>query len=65
MITMTANIAPYFAFGNATPLILLGLNSSLLFSSDIIDFDLNDWSNLQFETGKITKFITPRDLVVF
>ena len=40
MITMTANIAPYFAFGNATPLILLGLNSSLLFSSDIIDFDL-------------------------
>ncbi len=34
-------------------------------STCIIDFDLNDWSNLQFETGKIETFITPRDLVVF
>ena len=29
---MKAKITPYFAFGNATPLILLGLNSRLLFS---------------------------------
>jgi len=32
-----ANITPYFALGKATPLILLGLNSSLLFSSDIFE----------------------------
>jgi len=35
MIIITASITPYFAFGKATPLILLGLNSLLLFSSDI------------------------------
>tara|TARA_B100001109_G_scaffold44518_1_gene35641 strand:- start:14 stop:505 length:492 start_codon:yes stop_codon:yes gene_type:complete len=34
-------------------------------STCIIDFDLSDWSNLQFETGEIKKFITPRDLGVF
>ena len=34
-------------------------------STCIIDFDLNDWSNLQFKTGEIKKFITPRDLGVF
>jgi phosphohistidine phosphatase len=34
-------------------------------STCIIDFDVNDWSSLQFETGKIKKFITPRDLGVF
>ena len=32
---ITAAIAPYLAFGNATPLILDGLSSSLL-SSDIL-----------------------------
>ena len=31
-----ASMTPYFAFGKATPRILLGLNSSLLFSSDIL-----------------------------
>jgi hypothetical protein len=35
-IIVIAKITPYFAFGKATPLILLGLNSSLLFFSDII-----------------------------
>jgi hypothetical protein len=35
IIMITANITPYFALGKATPRILLGLNSSLLFSSDI------------------------------
>jgi phosphohistidine phosphatase len=34
-------------------------------STCIIDFDVNDWSSLQFETGKIKKFTTPRDLGVF
>ena len=36
MIIITANTTPYFALGKATPRILLGLNSSLLFSSDIL-----------------------------
>ena len=35
VIIITANITPYFALGNATPRILVGLNSSLLFSSGI------------------------------
>ena len=35
IIIITANITPYFALGNATPRILVGLNSSLLFFSDI------------------------------
>ena len=34
-------------------------------STCIIDFDVTDWSNLKFGTGKIKKFITPRDLGVF
>ena len=34
-------------------------------STCIIDFDITDWSNLKFGTGKIKKFITPRDLGVF
>lgn len=34
-------------------------------STCIIDFDVNDWSSLQFETGKIKNFITPRDLGIF
>ena len=34
-------------------------------STCIIDFDLTDWSSLKFESGKIKKFITPRDLGVF
>ena len=33
-------------------------------STCIIDFDIADWSSLQFGTGKIKKFITPRDLGV-
>ena len=35
IITIIASMTPYFAFGKATPRILLGLNS-LLFSSDIM-----------------------------
>ena len=35
IIIITANMTPYFAFGKATPRILVGLNSSLLFSSGI------------------------------
>ena len=34
-IMMIAAKTPYFAFGKATPLILLGLSSSLLLFSDI------------------------------
>ena len=34
-------------------------------STCIIDFNITDWSNLQFGTGEIKKFITPRDLGVF
>ena len=33
-------------------------------STCVIDFDLSDWSSLKFESGKIKKFITPRDLGV-
>ena len=33
-------------------------------STCVIDFDLTDWSSLKFESGKIKKFITPRDLGV-
>ena len=36
IIIITASMTPYFAFGKATPRIFLGLNSSLLFSSDIL-----------------------------
>ena len=36
IITIIASMTPYFAFGKATPRILLGLNSSLLFSSGIL-----------------------------
>jgi phosphohistidine phosphatase len=34
-------------------------------STCIIDFNITDWSSLQFGTGEIKKFITPRDLGVF
>ena len=47
IIMITANITPYLAFGKATPRILLGLNSSLLFSSDIYDYE--------FKKGATTK----------
>jgi len=47
IIMITANITPYFALGKATPRILLGLNSSLLFSSDINDYE--------FKKGATTK----------
>jgi len=40
IIIITANITPYFALGKATPRILVGLNSLLLFSSDIYDYEL-------------------------
>ena len=33
-------------------------------STCVIDFDLTNWSSLKFESGKIKKFITPRDLGV-
>ena len=33
-------------------------------STCIIDFDLTDWSSQKLESGKIKKFITPRDLGV-
>ena len=36
VIIITANITPYFALGNATPRILVGLNSSLSLSDIII-----------------------------
>ena len=34
-------------------------------STCIIDFDITDWTSLQFGSGKIKKFITPRDLGIF
>ena len=40
-------MTPYFALGKATPRILLGLNSSLLFSSDICDYEFKKGATIK------------------